>query len=67
MRDGGAFRNARVYLTGQNLFTISGYTGSDPEVRIVDAESGDLLAPGIDRRNNYFLARTITLGVTLGF
>ena len=28
---------------------------------------GDVLAPGIDRRNNYFTARTITLGINFNF
>ena len=28
---------------------------------------GDVLSPGIDRRNNYFTARTVTLGVNFNF
>ncbi len=74
--EGSAFSKVRFYLSGQNLLTITGYTGVDPEVRFVDTGSvdnggrsnlADPLAPGIDRRNTYFLARTITFGVNLGF
>lgn len=70
--------NLRVSLTGQNLFVITGYTGADPEPSLidygaadnggfVDRSQGDVLSPGIDRRNNYFAARTITLGVNFNF
>lgn len=71
------FTNARVYVSGQNLFTITGYTGVDPEPRLGDQGASDNgnrfstslnpLAPGIDRRSTYFLARTVSLGVNFGF
>ncbi len=54
----------RFYVSGQNLFTITNYTGVDPEVRFDDG--GDQLAPGIERRDTYFLNRTFTLGVNIG-
>ena len=63
-------------LSGQNLFVITDYTGTDPEPSLVDtgaADNGgggggsDVLAPGIDRRNNYFFSRTFTLGVNIKF
>ena len=63
-------------LSGQNLFVISDYTGTDPEPALVDSGAGangdptsgsDVLAPGIDRRNNYFFSRTFTLGVNIKF
>lgn len=71
------FRSLRVYGTVQNLFTITDYTGLDPEPVLVDYPStdnggftdvnaADVLSPGIDRRNNYFTARTFTVGVTIG-
>lgn len=75
----GSFRNARVYIAGQNILTFTGYTGVDPEAILSDAGSvdnggraltfdlSDPLAPGVDRRNNYFSTRTITFGVNLGF
>jgi iron complex outermembrane receptor protein len=71
MSNSNAISNIRFYVAGQNLFTITDYTGIDPEVRYVDVEdSGDgtnALAPGIERRNTYFTTRTITLGLTVGF
>jgi len=51
----------RVYLTGQNLFTLTGYKGVDPEVSL----SG--LAPGIESTSYYPRTRTFTLGVNLNF
>lgn len=59
-------QNVRLFLSGQNLFYISGYTGVDPEVRFTDLESGNLLAPGIDRRDTWARTRIITFGVNLG-
>jgi len=61
----------RFYLAAQNLFTLTNYTGIDPEVRVNDAENGDAfttsLSPGIERRNTYFQTRSFTLGVTVNF
>lgn len=67
-------KGLRVYVSGNNLFTITEYSGSDPEVRYADpgpiiggntgnAFGGDILVPGIDRRVTYFPTRTILLGV----
>ncbi len=65
----GVLSNIRFYATGQNLFTITKYTGIDPEVRYNDTENGDgfttNLAPGIERRNTYFTTRTFTFGVSM--
>lgn len=65
--DGEYLQKVRIYLAGQNLFTITDYTGIDPEVRYTDAENSDSftsgLAPGIERRNTYFTTRSFTLGV----
>jgi iron complex outermembrane receptor protein len=55
----------RLYISGQNLFTITNYSGVDPEVRYGD--SNNPLAPGIDRSNTYFSTRSVTLGVNLLF
>jgi iron complex outermembrane receptor protein len=71
-------KGLRVSLSGQNLFTITNYTGSDPEPALTDqgnSDNGssvvgnfrDPLTPGIDRRYNYFSATTITLGVNINF
>lgn len=51
----------RVYATAQNLFTITGYKGLDPEVSL----SG--LQPGIDWYDFYPRTRTFVLGVNLAF
>lgn len=64
----GAFRNLRVYVSSQNPFVITGYTGVDPEVRYGDTEDdNNPLAPGIERRSTYFTTRIFTFGVNLGF
>ena len=62
-----AFDELKLFATIQNLFTITKYTGVDPEVRLRDESSGDWLAPGIERRNTWFQARAITVGAILGF
>jgi iron complex outermembrane receptor protein len=57
-----------VYFSGQNLFTITNYTGVSPEVRYGDAgDNGNPLAPGIDRENTYFSTRTFTIGFNVTF
>lgn len=63
-----SWKNIRLYVSGQNIFQITGYTGIDPEPALTDTEQNpvDVLSPGIDRRNNYFTSRTFTFGVNLG-
>ena len=48
--------NARVYLSGQNLFTLTNYSGFDPEVG----------ANGIDN-SVYPVSRTISAGINFNF
>ena len=55
---------ARIYVTGQNLFVITGYKGLDPETNV---GRNDGLAPGVEDREFYPKARTFTLGVNLTF
>jgi TonB-dependent starch-binding outer membrane protein SusC len=63
-----ALSKVRLYVTGQNLFMITGYKGADPEVRYVDTEdNNNPLSAGIDRRNTWVRTRTLTLGLNLGF
>ncbi len=64
----GGFNKIRVFFTGQNLFTITNYTGVSPEPRLTDEDFSSFgsLAPGIDRRNTYFTARGFTFGLNLG-
>lgn len=52
----------RVSLSAQNLFTISGYSGMDPET----ASMGSVTEAGIDR-TGYPNPRTFLLGLNLNF
>lgn len=61
-------RRLRLSISGNNLFTITGYSGIDPEVRYVDTgDNNNPLAPGIERRDQWFTSRSFTLGVNLDF
>jgi TonB-linked SusC/RagA family outer membrane protein len=55
-------KNAYVYLSGNNLFTITSYKGLDPEL-----SNGDPQSSGIDWRDKYPTIRTFTLGANLTF
>ena len=60
--------DSRVYLNFQNLFTITGYKGLDPEATgIVYNDSRDALLRGVDAGQIYPNPRTVTLGMSLGF
>lgn len=65
MSNSTAISNIRVFAAGNNVFVITDYQGADPEVRYTDG--GNVLAPGIDRRDTWFLSRSFSLGVSLGF
>ncbi|WP_239495050.1 SusC/RagA family TonB-linked outer membrane protein [Pedobacter yulinensis] len=54
--------SVRVYATGQNLATITGYTGNDPDF-IQDTGLG----PGIDSRGPYPTTRSFLFGLNVGF
>ena len=61
------FTKIRFFITGQNLLTFTGYSGVSPEPRLSDSGSSfGSLAPGIDRRNEYFSSRGFTFGLNLG-
>lgn len=51
----------RCYFTGQNLFILTKYTGTDPEVSL------DGQTPGIETRGFYPKARTFTFGLNVSF
>jgi len=53
--------NARVYVSGRNLLTITGYKGLDPEVPTTG------LTPGQDQRDQYPTTRMFTAGMTVSF
>ncbi|MBC3540139.1 SusC/RagA family TonB-linked outer membrane protein [Rufibacter sediminis] len=55
-------RNARVFVSGLNLVTITGYKGLDPE-----GVSYSGFAPGNDERDKYPTTRTFTAGINVSF
>ncbi|MEM7298692.1 MAG: SusC/RagA family TonB-linked outer membrane protein, partial [Bacteroidota bacterium] len=72
------FESIGISLNFRNPFVITSYTGTDPEPSlsdfgsvgngdVLDTENPDVLSPGIDRRNNYFSSRSVTLGVNINF
>ncbi len=66
-------RRVRLYLSGNNLLTVTGYTGLNPQVRYVDRNLGQSeqgqtvgpLGPGIERRLDFFTTRSVTFGVNI--
>ena len=52
--------NLRLYLTGQNLFTITAYSGQDPEI-----DTTSVWSSGIDYPSFYPRVATILLGLNL--
>ncbi len=59
---GASVRSARVFVSGQNLLTLTGYEGFDPEI----GERNGVLDRGIDR-GVYPQSRTITVGLDFQF
>ncbi|MBL7741253.1 MAG: TonB-dependent receptor [Chitinophagaceae bacterium] len=53
----------RVYVQAQNPFIITNYPGVDPEISV---NGNSALTPGVDR-NTIGQARTLTLGLNIGF
>jgi hypothetical protein len=56
-------KNARIFFTGTNIFTITKYTGFDPEV---SSYGQSLLQQGIDF-GTYPSNRSYTIGVSSNF
>ena len=56
-------KTAKVYVTGQNLFTFTNYTGMDPEVNYYGASN---IIMGTDFFT-YPQSRTFLLGINIGF
>ena len=54
-------KSIRVYVSGNNLLTITGYKGIDPEVSV----SG--LNPGYDDRDKYPSTRSFVFGASFNF
>jgi TonB-dependent starch-binding outer membrane protein SusC len=49
----------RVYISVQNVFTITGYSGIDPEI------GGGVLMRGVDHQNRYLPSRLFSVGLDL--
>lgn len=62
---GNSIRNARVYLTGQNLLVFTDYSGFDPEVNTINTRN-NLPSFGIEYIP-YPSARTIIVGANFSF
>ena len=55
-------RNIRIYASCNNVFTITGYKGRDPEINLGG------LTPGIDSRNDHYpRTRQFLVGATINF
>lgn len=54
-------QSVRLYVTGHNLLTITGYKGLDPEVSIKGMD------PGVERKELYPTIRSYTIGAIVKF
>ncbi|WP_257668910.1 SusC/RagA family TonB-linked outer membrane protein [Parapedobacter tibetensis] len=54
-------RNMRVYVTGRNIATITGYSGIDPELQDTGFETG------VDARGFYPRTQSWAIGLNVGF
>jgi iron complex outermembrane receptor protein len=52
----------RLYVTGENLLVITGYSGVDPEISIEGLDK-----PGMDMFNYYPKPRTLIVGLNISF
>lgn len=55
-------KSIRAYFSAENLFTITGYKGLDPEL-----QNGDATSSGIEWRDNYPTIRSFTIGLQATF
>ena len=60
--------NAKIYVSGQNLLTLTGYSGMDPEIgSVTDIDgNGGVQSRGVDF-GAYPSPQTFTVGVNLQF
>jgi TonB-linked SusC/RagA family outer membrane protein len=56
-----AFSRIRAYVQGYNLFTVTKYSGIDPEI-----STGSATNVGVDFGGNYPISRKIVFGVNIG-
>lgn len=58
----GWLRDLRIYASCNNVFTLTGYSGRDPEINLGGLE------PGIDSRNDHYpRTRQFLIGATINF
>lgn len=58
----GWLRDLRIYASCNNVFTLTGYSGRDPEINLGGLE------PGVDSRNDHYpRTRQFLLGATINF
>ncbi|MBN8823664.1 MULTISPECIES: TonB-dependent receptor [unclassified Spirosoma] len=55
-----------VYIQGQNLFTVTKYSGMDPEINLRNYTAGNDRQIGVDG-GSYPVAKTILVGLNLSF
>ncbi len=58
--NGKNIKGLRIYVTGTNLFIITKYTGTDPELDL-----GGISSPGVDSNNYYPRTRSFSTGVQI--
>lgn len=59
---GNWINSLKLYATCNNVFTITGYSGRDPEINLGGLE------PGMDRRTNYYpRTRSFMIGLNVNF
>jgi len=59
-------QSARIYVTGGNLFCITGYSGLDPDVNVDPGMNSNYPTLGMDY-GAYHRARTFTVGLNVKF
>jgi TonB-linked SusC/RagA family outer membrane protein len=57
--------NLRIYFSATNLFTVTKYSGLDPDITFTS--SSDALLRGVDYRGSYPNSRNFSLGAQLSF
>jgi hypothetical protein len=63
-----SIKTARVFVMGNNLFTVTKYTGIDPEIGSQDiTTNGGTTSRGIDGPYKYPSTRIYSLGIDLTF
>ncbi len=62
LRENKYIKHARLYLSANNLFCITGYEGLDPEL-----SNASPIYAGVDSQNKYPTLRSFTLGLNVTF